>query len=100
MIDRLFDVGEPTPAEEPSTLRASPDVRRRLRNEAELARGRHPVSGKPLRPEGGTCNTCTHHVESRYAKTYHKCDLNMTGGPGTDIRVSWPACTLYQERTK
>ena len=43
----------------------------------------------------GTCGTCVHHHVHSSARDYHKCELTQTGGPATDIRVSWPACPKY-----
>lgn len=63
----------------------------------QLERGIHPITGCPLREEGGTCGTCAHHVvQQMTAGTYHKCDLNLTRGPKTDLRVRWPACTRWE----
>lgn len=62
--------------------------------------GRHPLNGLDLRSEGGTCGNCAHRVvnEMRGGRKFQKCDLakSQTGGPGTDTRVSWPACTKWE----
>lgn len=52
-------------------------------------------------PEGETCKTCDHKVAVHYAKTFYKCGLmrtNWTGGYGTDILLSSPACKLWSKR--
>lgn len=57
-----------------------------------LAAGDHPGAGR-------TCRDCAHRVARRFAKTYHKCDLNrVTSGPASDIQVGWPACERWEER--
>lgn len=66
-----------------------------LRNNQSIANGVHPVSRRPITGNGETCGSCSHHFSHSRNKTYHKCDLNVTGGPGTDIRVSWPACDAW-----
>jgi hypothetical protein len=69
-----------------------------LRRQADLAAGRHPVTGLPLLHSewGFTCGTCAHHRAWRMGGTYHKCALHDTGSEATDIRVGWPACTRYR----
>lgn len=97
MGDGLFDVDEftvATPVEEVVTLSA--DRRRTLRNNAALARGEHPATRRPLRPDLGTCGECAHHmVTSDCARRYHKCRFTQTRGAASDIRVSWPACDKF-----
>lgn len=65
-----------------------------------IERGVHPHNGMPLRqPPGETCGSCKHHYAKRYSKTFHKCDFtNDTGGPATDIRVRWPACSKWEAK--
>jgi hypothetical protein len=51
-------------------------------------------------PAGETCKTCQHLVTRSFAKNYFKCGLtDYTGGPGTDIRKSSPACSKWEIRT-
>jgi hypothetical protein len=72
--------------------------RRTARNNALIARGVHPITGTPLltHPSNPTCGDCNHHtLQGGVAGRFHKCTLNSTGGPGTDLRVSWPACTRF-----
>lgn len=50
-------------------------------------------------PEGETCKTCAHLSRKRMAKTYLKCGLvqaKWTGGGGTDVRASSPACSKWE----
>ena len=88
--EHLFDPGDPEPV---SIL--SRDRRRTIRNRHLLDQGRHPITGTLLADNGETCKTCGHLKEWRYAKTYWKCELNATHGANTDVRVSWPACTMW-----
>lgn len=104
MSDSLFD-----PAEYPAAAgvaqpgewqNLSAGAKRTARNKAALEAGIHPATRCPVRPELGTCSTCAHHVAHVLSRTFHKCELaGVTHGPSTDIRVSWPACTLYEERS-
>lgn len=86
----LFDPG---PAVVKPTL--SRDQRRTLKNRALLERGIHPATGAPLRVRD-TCGNCKHHEVWRFAGRYHKCALTATNSAATDIRVGWPACTLWE----
>ena len=50
-------------------------------------------------PEGETCKTCFHIYRKSMSKTYLKCNLmqaHWTGGGGTDIRASAPACRKWE----
>lgn len=89
----LFDL---PPVETPVALSA--DQRRTIRRAEMLAAGRHPTTLRPtLDPEWGlTCGDCDHHVTHSRARTFHKCEVapgGVTHGPGSDVRVSWPAST-------
>ena len=94
--DRLFDAGPELELE-----RKSADVRRRERAELAIAVGRHPL-GQPLRePAGETCGSCVHAEGFRYRRrTYWKCPTvgGLTHGPGTDLRLKWPACNRWEPR--
>ena len=97
MTDRLFDLTdlpEPDPVEKISAER-----RRTMRQHAALERGEHPLMGGLLRQRPGeTCGTCDHHViQGGTSGRYHKCALRNTGGPATDIRVSWPGCYRWEQ---
>jgi hypothetical protein len=87
----LFEL-DPVPVDPPVKL--SVDQRRTIRRAAALADGRHPLMGGPVDPDH-TCGDCTHHFSHTRNGTWHKCELNATGGPATDIRVSWPACSKW-----
>lgn len=98
----LFDPGPPVVAEHDENLSAT--QRLTLRRKAMLDAGIHPTSRRPLLvfAEGTgpfTCGGCAHHLVKRRGNTYHKCAKahgGLTGGPASDVRVSWPACDLYQ----
>lgn len=98
--DRLFDVpAVEVPVDEP----LSADRRRTLRQRADLEAGRHPATGLPLldRPNT-TCGTCEHaHRYGWHKRSFWKCARHRLGEShcaASDIRVSWPACTSYEER--
>lgn len=53
-------------------------------------------------PEGARCRTCRRTVPSRFgsARTYWKCERRgITHGQGTDHRLKWNACRLYEVDT-
>lgn len=98
--ETLFDPGP----ESPRTLDLSdlsPDQRRTIRRNEMLAAGIHPTTKLPLRQLGGeTCRTCALLRRRKLGGTYWKCSaVYMTGGPATDVRVSWPACTKWEPTT-
>lgn len=103
----------------------SPPTRSGPRRHAEAIKHRqHPLAVAlqtpiPLHPDappnpfardtpGLRCGTCKHRAyRGNTSKRYQKCWLRggdhdmyprLTGGPGTDIRAWWPACTDYQPR--
>lgn len=108
--DRLFDI----PDAPPPAPRESADARRTRRRAEMLAAGIHPRTRLPLIANAdATCGNCAHHFERRMASTYHKCDHGyapgtyrngnpappaafVSGGPATDVRVNWPACTAWK----
>lgn len=49
-------------------------------------------------PLAETCGTCANHVANdQWSKRYYKCKLvHWTHGPGTDIRLKDPACSLWR----
>lgn len=50
-------------------------------------------------PKGETCRTCVHATSRTFAKTYWKCGLvKATGGPATDIRLKWAACSRWEAK--
>lgn len=92
-------------------------VQLRLREQREaLERGEHPLSvalGRPLplhpdaapagdrRAPGLRCGSCVHRqLQRRGGYDWPKCLLpgagRVTHGPGTDVRVWWPACVDHQ----
>lgn len=66
-----------------------------------IAAGIHPLTKRPLLPaaRGLRCTDCHHQYDVLMANTYHKCELvEATGGPGTDVRMKWPACDGFEPR--
>lgn len=64
-------------------------------------RGQAKGSAAPIGsgPKGETCKTCQHAYCRKFAKTYWKCALvKATGGPGSDIRLQWAACSRWQAK--
>ena len=50
-------------------------------------------------PEGRICRDCTRLYYRQMSKRYYKCDLRKeTGGPGSDHRVFWKACSRFEAR--
>ena len=48
-------------------------------------------------PEEEKCKTCTHLYYRDWGKRYYKCELRGdTHGPGTDHRVNYHACRMYE----
>lgn len=100
MTDRLFDVPDlpPDPTEEMSAGR-----RLTARNQAMLEVGRHPATLTPLRAEGGRCGDCEHcHRYGWHDRKYVKCGKHRLGeshSEASDIRVGWPACSLFEVRS-
>lgn len=63
-----------------------------------VLRGRHPT-GRALGPEGETCGGCAHRRVMQWSRSYSKCVLDRakwTKGPGSDIKVRWPACERWE----
>lgn len=90
--DALFAL-EPLPV----PVKLSADRKRTQRHHDALAKGQHPLMGGPVDP-AHKCGDCLHHFEHTRNQTWHKCDLHATRGAGTDIRVSWPACSAFKPR--
>jgi hypothetical protein len=103
----LFELPAPLFEIEPQPL-GPKDTRsytRRLtiRNRALLAGGVHPATKMPLLPtdrmpyDGARCGNCKHLTSHSHDRTWYKCSLvPITGGPGTDIRLKWPACIKWE----
>lgn len=89
----LFDPG---PAVEVAPI--GEDARRTQRRRALLAIGVHPTTGARLLGNGETCGSCAHVGANRgNCRTFHKCTkVFVTSGPATDVRLGWPACTLWE----
>lgn len=97
----LFDPGPPNITEQDQKLSAT--QRLTQRRNTMLAAGTHPTTRRPLLPVSGqtgpTCGGCEHHLVKHRGNTYHKCAKakgGLTGGPASDVRVSWPACVLFE----
>jgi hypothetical protein len=59
----------------------------------------NPMLKWGMGPEGKRCKHCKHLVVKRYANKYFKCAHRPnTNGPGTDHRVNWAACWLFEDR--
>lgn len=72
----------------------SADAKRTWRRRRLLEQGIHPATKLKLADNGEFCGTCEH---ARKNYRFWKCDrLELTFGPATDIRVSWPACTGWE----
>lgn len=51
-------------------------------------------------PAGETCKSCKHYAIKQCASAYRKCALMRavwTGGAGTDIKASAPACSKWDK---
>jgi len=74
---------------------------RRARWAEAIAKGTHPLNGRPLLDtlEEHTCGGCVHRFLKVLARPYPKCDLGpITGGPATDVLASWPACERWETK--
>jgi len=57
------------------------------------------VPGKARLWRGRKCKECGHLRKKRWDKNYYKCALiGDTNGPGTDKRLSDPACDRFEPR--
>lgn len=62
----------------------------------------HPTGNPCVRvfgpgPEGRRCKHCKHLFFYQMGGRYYKCALRpVTGGPGSDHRVNWPACVKFE----
>lgn len=76
------------------------DARRTVRQRASIARGVHPLTGRPLLPAdvGASCGDCSKRYAFRYHnRSYAKCEeRGDSRGPATDCRAWWPACDLFR----
>lgn len=81
----------------------SADARRTARQRDLLAAGVHPATGRPLLAGSeATCASCVHATAVHRGNTRAwKCEvhrLGMSHSAASDIRVSWPACELYERQ--
>lgn len=106
MIPGMPEPEVPTPTDSRTPEAKARERRRRWmqqlqqRREALFEAGIHPATGAPLRGEG-TCGQCVFLTYHGHKKRYYKCAnpaAEVTHGPKTDIRLKWPACTLFEER--
>lgn len=108
LVDQpLFDLpgAKPPLPHEPARRgeKLTPDQARAIRQAATMTRGMHPLGSK-LHPdaapvddrqaEGLRCRGCVHVMgQGGTNGRYLKCDIHtITRGPGTDLRLWWPAC--------
>lgn len=97
----MFDldpyIETPEPDHQPTKGESATRSLTRRRNEM-LAAGVHPATRLKAHPELGTCGTCANAVQVHGgARRYWKCKLlPITGGPGTDLRLKWPACHNFE----
>lgn len=122
MTEPLFDIDPartvPGPEPEPDpNAGLSADRKRTKRQRAQLAKGRHPITGYTLHPEaapgddraapGRRCGDCVFREQMGYhRRTYAKCVLPgpsggtpyVTHGAGTDVRAWWPGCQRHEHR--
>lgn len=92
-MEAMFDL---PPLPEPEKLSLA--RRRTLANNGMLDRGIHPATGRPLKGGDQTCGDCFHHKARTHNRSWHKCELHrlgLSGSEASDIRVSWPACALF-----
>ena len=84
------------PAADGSPVESEPVPRRGRMTWQQRAQGGEPGCG----PKGRKCNDCAHaHRLKAGSKTFYKClqnEANWTHGTKTDIRLRWPACSLWE----
>lgn len=99
----LFDLPDDTPV----APKPTPDQARALRQAARIERGMHPLGSRlhidaaELRTgKGLRCRSRVHVVaQGGTSGRYLKCDAHtVTRGPGTDLRMWWPACERHEPK--
>ena len=64
----------------------------------------HPATRLPLAGNGQTCGSCVNERHYRYHNmSLHKCAkhrLGETHSAASDIRISGPACELYEPKSE
>ena len=104
MTDDLFGGALPDPEPRPDPYEGmGQDARRTAKRRELLAAGIHPATKTRLSDAhaGKTCGDCAHAWRKSVNRfTGWKCDRAAAHGlDGPDIRKSWPACTLFEERS-
>ena len=98
-MTQLFavDVSPLGTEERKAGAKPSADRARTLKRAAMLANGQHPTGFGSIDP-AHTCKECAHSIQvGGGRRNYWKCNLRpITGGPGSDIRLSWPACPKFE----
>lgn len=114
-MSELFDTAPYTVTPPPPRPKESPDSSRTRRQREAITWGYHPlalvVPGLRLHADaskdpadwttGPRCGGCRFRVTGR---RYPKCGLptavilRWTGGPATDCRAWWPACTDFEPK--
>jgi hypothetical protein len=78
----------PPPTPEPQ----APTTRKTRTAAAAIASGMHPFGG-PLARNGKRCDDCFHAIR---IDGYWKCErARVKRSEATDLRLKWPACTLF-----
>lgn len=92
----------PAIAEVDPPVKLSDGRRLTARNRALLEAGIHPATRYPLAEGDSTCGDCRWHDAFRHHSGIdHKCSRHRLGeshSSASDIRVSWPACLLWEAR--
>ena len=59
------------------------------------------AAGVPIVGTIGVGIRCAHRTRVEYSRSYPKCSLDRaqwTKGPGSDIKVRWPACERWEAK--
>ncbi len=105
MAESLFPLGDYVP-DAPELVIVCTDsagVKLTKRRAHMMAVGQHPMGGRLRDPAGESCGSCAHATarNERSESTFWKCGLMRkawTSGPGTDIRLKWPACERWEAK--
>lgn len=105
MTDDLFGGALPDPEPQPDPYEGmGHDARRTARRRERIAQGVHPVAPHMLAGNSKTCGDCAHLILKDGPMLgagrgkWWKCTKLLHHGHGPDMRKSWPACTLFEER--
>lgn len=81
----------------------SVDQRRTRDNKLLIARDIHPATRVALAGNGHCCGDCSHAQPAHHGNFKGwKCELHRLGmshSAASDIRISWPACRMFEEKT-